>query len=68
MLLGCTPIALQQPNHQGAVSTVLIESRAWGGQWCAVLTQVMASSCVNFDTQAKHSALKAEEYTPVLLV
>jgi len=32
------------------------------------VAQVMASSCMHFDTLAKHSALKSEEYTAMLSV
>jgi len=47
------------------MNTVWTESRAWGGQCCAVLTQGMANNCTHFDTLAKHRALNSEKYTAV---
>jgi len=41
---------------------VLTKSRAQGGQCWAVLTEVMATNCMHFDTLAKHRAQNSEEY------
>lgn len=62
------PINQQQPNHRCTVNPVLAESRTWGEQCCAELTQEMANSCLRFETLAKHSALNREEYTAMLFV
>lgn len=62
------PIAQQHPKRQCTINAVLAETRAWGGQCCAVLTQAMANSCAHFDTVAKHSTLNSKEYTALLSV
>ena len=48
------------------MGTVWAETRAWGGQCCAVLTQVMANNCMHFDTLAKCRDLNSVVYTAVL--
>ena len=61
-------ITQQQPKRQCTINTVLTETRAWGGQCCAVLTQVMANNCMHIDTLDKHSALNSKECTVMLFV
>lgn len=65
---GQAPIVQQQPYHQCANNTVSTEARAWGGQCCAVPTQVIANNCMNFDRLLKHSALNSEEYAVMFSV
>jgi len=62
------PINQQQPNHRCTVNPVLAESRTWGEQCCAELTQEMANSCMHCDTLAKHTALSSEKHAVVLSV